>query len=152
MCFSADPLKWNQRQNVYAAAKAGERMRRVIIDMQNYLFADAIALALRDSDSDFDVYRAEAPEDAAELCALSQPYALLAEVVASPPRTLEDRLKLREEVRRQAPGCRIVLAVDENADSRTARKVRQAKKDGLIDQFIYGSISAGYLAALMDTL
>ena len=26
------------------------------------------------------------------------------------------------------------------------------KKDGLIDQFIYGSISANYLVALMDTL
>ena len=26
------------------------------------------------------------------------------------------------------------------------------KKDGLIDQFIYGSISPAYLVALMDTL
>ena len=31
-------------------------------------------------------------------------------------------------------------------------QVREAKKQGLIDQFIYGSISATYLAALMDTL
>ena len=30
-------------------------MRRVVIDMQNYLFADAIALALKNADSDFDV-------------------------------------------------------------------------------------------------
>jgi len=127
-------------------------MRRIVIDMQNYLFADAIALALKDADSDFDVLRAESPEDAAELCALSRPYALLAEVSGSPRRALEDRLKLGEEVRRQAPECKIVFAVDENADSRTAQGVRQAKKDGLIDQFIYSSISVGYLAALMDTL
>ena len=32
-------------------------MRRVVIDMQNYLFADAIALALKNADSDFYVCR-----------------------------------------------------------------------------------------------
>ena len=30
-------------------------MRRIVVDMQNYLFADAVALALKNSDSDFDV-------------------------------------------------------------------------------------------------
>ena len=33
-----------------------------------------------------------------------------------------------------------------------ARKVKQAKKEGLIDQFIYGSISASYLADIVDSL
>ena len=33
-----------------------------------------------------------------------------------------------------------------------AKQVRQAKKDGLIDQFIYGSISATYLADIVDAL
>lgn len=45
-----------------------------------------------------------------------------------------------------------MLVVDENSESELAEQVRQAKKDGLIDQFIYGSISAGYLVALIDTL
>ena len=46
----------------------------------------------------------------------------------------------------------IVLVVDENAEKEVAKQVKQAKKDGLIDQFIYGSISASYLADIMDTL
>jgi len=52
----------------------------------------------------------------------------------------------------QDPECKIVLIVDENAEKEAARQVKKAKKDGLIDQFIYGSISATYLADIVDSL
>jgi hypothetical protein len=42
--------------------------------------------------------------------------------------------------------------VDENAEKIVAKQVKQAKKDGLIDQFIYSSISATYLADIVDSL
>ena len=61
-------------------------------------------------------------------------------------------MKIREAVKWQNPECKIVLIVDENTEKETARKVKQAKKDGLIDQFIYGSISASYLADIVDSL
>jgi len=50
------------------------------------------------------------------------------------------------------PECKIVFVVDENAEKEVAKQVKQAKKDGLIDQFIYGSISATYLADIVDSL
>ena len=127
-------------------------MRRVVIDMQNYLFADAIASALKHADSDFDVRRSEKPENTADLCQLSVPYALLMEVSGHSPWRLEERIKIRNEVKRQTPQCKIVLIVDENAQKPLARRVLQAKKDGLIDNFIFGSISAEYLTAVVDTL
>ena len=127
-------------------------MRRVVIDMQNYLFADAIALALKNADSDFDVRRSENPENTVDLCRLSMPYALLMEVTGYSPWRLEERMKIRDEVKRQTPQCKIVLIVDENAQKPLARRVLQAKKDGLIDNFIFGSISAEYLTAVVDTL
>ena len=65
---------------------------------------------------------------------------------------LEERLKIRDEVKRCDPQCKIVLIVDENAEKQLAQRVLQAKKDGLIDNFIYGSISASYLSAVVDTL
>ena len=34
----------------------------------------------------------------------------------------------------------------------SAARLEKAKKDGLIDQFIYGSISATYLADILDSL
>ena len=90
--------------------------------------------------------------DVPSMCRILQPYALLLEVTGNSPWKLEERLKLRSLAVKQAPDCRIVFLVDEKADAETAFLVRQAKKDGLIDQFFYGSISASYLVALMDTL
>ena len=43
-------------------------MRRVVVDMQNALFADAIATALQKFDSDFDVYQSESPEYELQNC------------------------------------------------------------------------------------
>lgn len=59
---------------------------------------------------------------------------------------------IRGEVKAQKPDCKIVLVVDENTEKKLADKVRQAKKDGLIDNFLYGSASATYLSAVIDTL
>ena len=127
-------------------------MRRVVIDMQNYLFADAIALALKNADSDFNVCRSEKPENTADLCQFSVPYALLMEVTGHSPWRLEERMIIRNEVKHLTPHCKIVLIVDENAERPLARRVLQAKKDGLIDNFIFGSVSAEYLTAVVDTL
>ena len=127
-------------------------MRRVVIDMQNYLFADAIALALKNADSDFYVCRSENPENTVDLCCLSVPYALLMEVTGYSPWRLEERMIIRNEVKHLTPHCKIVLIVDENAERTLARRVLQAKKNGLIDNFIFGSVSAEYLTAVVDTL
>ena len=86
-------------------------MRKIVIDMQNYLFADAVATAFKNSDYDIEVIRAESPRDTVELC----------------------------------PECKIALMVDSNTERQAAKDIRDAKKDGLIDQFFYGSMSAEYL-------
>ena len=127
-------------------------MRRVVIDMQNALFADAIATVLRDFDSDFEVYQSESPVKTSDMCAFTEANILIMEVTAYSSWKLEERVKIRNEVKAQNPGCKIVLVVDENSEKKLADKVRLAKKDGLIDNFIYGSISATYLSAVIDTL
>ena len=120
--------------------------------MKNYLFADAVAQALKNADSDFEVHRAEGPEKTAELCSLCEPYALLMEVTGYSPWKLEERLLIRDEVKKKNAYCKVVLIVDENSEKKLARRVTQAKKDGLIDNFIYGSVSATYLSAVVDAL
>jgi len=127
-------------------------LRRIILDLQNTLFADAVARALGSANSDFRVQQTERPGESAELCRLFRPYALLMEVTSYPGWRLEERLAVREQVRQTAPDCKIVLMCDENSERELAERIRQAKKDGLIDQFIYGSISSTYLAAVMDAL
>lgn len=127
-------------------------MRRIVLCMQNYLFGDAISDALQRYESDFEVHRVNKPGDEPDICSYVHPFALLMEVSSCPSWLLSERLKIRDEVLGKNPQCKIVLLVDEYSERELAVDVRQKKKDGLIDQFIYGSISASYLTALMDTL
>lgn len=127
-------------------------LRRVVIDMQNTLFADAVAGALSSFDSDFDTVMSESPDKTLETCEAVAANVLIMEVTAYTPWKFEERMKLRDGLKKVRPDCKIVLVVDENTEKKLADKVRQAKKDGLIDNFIYGSVSATYLSAVIDTL
>lgn len=127
-------------------------MRRIVVNMQNSLFCNAVSDTLRRSGNEFEPYEVDSPEKVADECKWLSPYALLMEVTGYTPWKLCERMKIRDAVKAQNPECKIVLVVDENADRKIAAEVKQAKKDGLIDQFIYGSISAAYLADIMDSL
>lgn len=127
-------------------------LRRVVIDMQNTLFADAVAEALRRFDSDFEPIMSESPEEILFLCDSVLANVLIMEVTAYTPWKLEERMKIRDELKKNNPDCKIVLVVDENTEKKLADRVRQVKKDGLIDNFIYGSVSSTYLSAVIDTL
>ena len=127
-------------------------MRRVLINMQNSLFCNAISETLKSSENEFDTYTVDSPDKIASECKWISPYALLMEVTGYTPWKLCERLKIRDAIKEIAPLCKTVLIVDENAEKEVAKQVKQAKKDGLIDQFIYGSISASYLADIVDCL
>lgn len=127
-------------------------MRRVVVDMQNALFADAISAALKNFDSDFCVYQSEKPEKTTTLCSYVQAEVLIMEVTSYMPWKLEERMKIRDALKAENPDCKVVLMVDENTERQLADRVRQTKKDGRIDNFIYGSVSAAYLAAVIDAL
>ena len=128
------------------------QMRRVVVDMQNTLFADAIATALQKFDSDFEVCQSDSPDKTTDLCVFTEANVLIMEVTAYTPWKLEERMKIRAELKKTNPDCKIVLVVDENTEKKLADKVRQAKKDGLVDNFIYGSVSSTYLSAVIDAL
>ena len=121
--------------------------------MKDFVFADAVAQALRnDNASGFSVQNIGRPEEILRYCSILSPYVLLMEVTRYEPYTLEERLYIADTVKHAITGCKIVLLVDENSEEELAKRVRSAKKKGLIDQFIYGSTSASYLVAFMDAL
>lgn len=78
-------------------------MRRIVVDMQNALFTDAIAAALRNFDSDFEVFESELPQKTAELCGDVRADVLIAEVTSCTPWTFEDRMKTRSELKKNLP-------------------------------------------------
>ena len=132
--------------------KEGDSMRRIVINMQNSLFCNAISETLRISGNELNPYSVDSPDKVIDECKWVVPYALLMEVTGYTPWKLCERMKIISSVRLQIPECKIVLIVDENAEKKLAGRVRQTKKDGLIDNFIYGSISSTYLSAVIDTL
>lgn len=120
--------------------------------MQNTLFADAVAVALRGFESDFEPVMSDGPDKTLSLCDAVLANVLIMEVTAYTPWKLEERMKIRDELKKVNPDCKIVLVVDENTEKKLADQVRQAKKDGLVDNFIYGSVSSSYLSAVIDAL
>ena len=120
-------------------------MRRIVVDMQNFLFADSVAMAFKNSDYEIDVVRAESPKDTVELCQVYKPSVLVMEVTGYTPWKLCERLRLRDAVKASCPDCKIALIVDSSTEKQAAKDIRDAKKNGLIDQFFYGSMTAEYL-------
>ena len=120
-------------------------MKKIVFDMQNFLFGDSIAAAFKNSNYGIDVVRAETPQDTVELCRVYKPFVLLMEATAYTPWLLCERMKLRDEVKATCPDCKIALIVDSNTEKQAAKDIRDAKKNGIIDQFFYGSMTAEYL-------
>ena len=120
--------------------------------MQSSLYAKAIQRILVQELDDYQVIISESPDKTMQRCKMLNPYALLAEVTNYTPWMLEERLLISKEIRKNNPDCKIVILVDDNADKMLANSVTQAKKDGLINAFLFGSTTDSYLVATMDSL
>lgn len=137
---------------MHSFGEDGDAMKRIVVNMQNSLFCNAIADTLRRLGNELEPYTINEVDKVVEECKWLTPYALLMEVTGYTPWKLCERMKIREAVKKWWPECKIVLIVDENAEKEVAEQVKQAKKDGLIDQFIYSSISSTYLSAIVECL
>ena len=115
-------------------------MRKIVVDMQNCLFADSVAIAFN-----IEVVRAESPNDTVELCQVYNPFVLVMEVTGYAPWLLRERLRLRNKVKAVRPDCKIALIVDSNTEKQAVKDILEAKKSGIIDQFFYGSMTVEYL-------
>lgn len=107
---------------------------------------------LQSYDSDFFIEMSEAPDKTAELCRVIQPHILMMEITGQALCSLKERLAICREVRRYAPNCKFIFTVDEKANAETAKKVVECKKTGMIDCFIYNTISSSYMTAVLDSL
>ena len=127
-------------------------MRKIILDIQSGLYAKAIQRILMQELDEYQILISESPGSTVEQCRMFRPYALLMEVTGYTPWMLEERLAIRKEVAGIDPDCKVVLLVDDVADRALAEGVKNAKKNGLIDAFLFGSATDSYLAAMMDSL
>lgn len=120
--------------------------------MQSGLYAKAIQRILMQELDDYQVIISESPDKTVQRCKIFEPYAILMEVTGYTAWMLEERLAISNEVKKDNPDCNVVILVDDNADKALANKVKKAKREGLIDAFLFGSTTDSYLAAIMDSL
>ena len=125
-------------------------MPRIVINTQNFMFADMIKRTLESDD--FSVTVVEKPEKLIQEFNRTAANIVLMEVTGYTPWKIEERIKLRHQIKQIDANCKIAFLVDEKAEPAVAQKVLRAKTDGLIDQFIYTSISAIYLLGVIETI
>ena len=112
-------------------------MKRIFVSIHNGLLSAAIIRSLKDQGEFSVVGRVED----ADIVLMEACYG----AGASPD-------ECQKKVNSLGPGCSVVLLCDENSAPEVARRVVQAKKDGLIDDFVYSSVSETYLTALLSAL
>ena len=125
-------------------------MPRIVINTQNFMFADMIKRTREGGD--FSVTVVAKPERLMQEFNRTAANIVLMEVTGYTPWKIEERMKLRHQINQIDPECKIAFLVDEKAEPAVAQKVLRAKTDGLIDQFIYTSISASYLLGVIETI
>ena len=119
----------------------GVDMKRIKLEICNGLMAAAISRILEHTEG-FSIVRG----------ASSSADVLLMETAYDPGFTMGECLTKAKLLRSQSPECKVVLLCDENSVPELARQVVQAKKDGMIDDFVYSSVSESYLTALLSAL
>ena len=127
-------------------------MKKIVIDMQSRLYAKAIRRLLVQELDNYQVVISKSPNETTKQCKLLQPYALLMEVTGYTPWRLEERLSIRDMVKKDSADCKIILIVDDVSEPQLAENVKNAKQSGLIDAFLFTSTTENYLVAVMDSL
>lgn len=127
-------------------------MKKIVLDLQSELHAHNMERMLMQKLDDCQVVISESPDSTTEWCRSHKPDVLLMEVKAYSPWMFSERMEIREKVRRSTPDCRVILFVDDESDRELSENVRQAKREGLIDAFLSGSVSDNYFASVIDSV
>lgn len=114
-------------------------------------YADAREMLMQELD-DCQIVISESPDSTPEWCKMHQPDVLLMEVKAFSPWMFSERMAIRDKVKRSTENCRVVLFVDDESNKNLTEEVQQAKREGLIDAFLFDSVSENYFASVIDSV
>ena len=127
-------------------------MKKNVLDIQSNIHAHTMERMLMQELDDCQVVISESPDSTAEWCKTHRPDVLLMEVKMFSPWMFSERMAIRDKVKRSTENCRIVLFVDDESNKNLTEEVLQAKREGLIDAFLFVSISENYFALVIDSV
>ena len=81
-----------------------------------------------------------------------EPKIILLEVTRLSGFTFDERVNLTEHIRQYSNDIKITYMCDEYGDRDIPEKVINAKKQGIIDNFFYESVSGEYIAASVEAM
>ncbi len=129
-------------------------MTRVVINVSGGLYASGIELALKKS-GEFRtaVLRTGEAEQILLTCREQGAEVLLLGLTPAPGFGVRERGELIARVRRELPGCRVVLIVDDSLSEDVNEDVKSMKQTGLIDAFLFTSATNfSYLTAILQSI
>ena len=128
-------------------------MRKIVVSIQNGLLAESLTEMLRYS-GEFDPYRVavDRKKRAVPACMACDAEIVLMEVSQAAGASVAERLSEVHQIRLMVPNCKIVFLCDENSTPEITREVTQAKRDGVIDNFFYSSVTTRYLLAALTAV
>ena len=129
-----------------------QKMKKIVLDIQSGIHAHSMERMLMQKLDNYQVVISELPDSTAGWCRSHRPDVLLMEVKAYSPWMFSERMDICKKMKRTMPECRIILFVDDESDSDLTAKVQQAKRDGDIDAFLFGSVSDNYFASVIDSV
>lgn len=127
-------------------------MKKIVLDIQSSIHAKNMERMLMQELDDYQIVISESPDSTAEWCGIHKPDVLLMEVKSYSPWTFSERTAIRKKVKKNLSDCRIILFVDDESDKALIGAVQNAKRDGLIDAFLSGSVSDSYFVSVIDSV
>lgn len=127
-------------------------MRKIVLDIQSSIHAHNMERMLMQELDDCQIVISEAPDSTPEWCKMHQLDVLLMEVKAFSPWMFSERMAIRDKVKRITKNCRVVLFVDDESNKNLTEEVQQAEREGLIDAFLFDSVSENYFASVIDSV
>ena len=124
-------------------------MKKIVLSICNSLMELSIAHSLTQTGGFQIVSIHPGCGEIARECADASADVLLMEAAFHIGSTMDDCLKEAKQLRRLRPECKTILLCEENSAPEVARRIALAKKDGLIDDFVYSSVSESYLTAML---
>ena len=124
-------------------------VKRVIVDICNSLLTTSIVNALRNT-GNFEVYSTKCGQ--ARKCNWTAADVALLEAAYNPGFTINESLAKAAKLHQEMSQCKIILLCDETSAPELAKKIPEFKRDGLIDDFIYSSVSETYLLAMLEAM
>ena len=127
-------------------------MKKIVLDIQSNIHAHTMERMLMQELDDCQIVISESPDSTAEWCKTHRSDVLLMEVKMFSPWMFSERMAIRDKVKRSTENCRVVLFVDDESNKNLTEEVRQAKREGLIDAFLFDSVSENYFASVIDSV